>query len=142
MLLLSLLQRTVHSLCHLERMCWPPSPPSPLEPFLRAPWGGMVGTSLVCWCGFWGLPPATKGRSWDAFFGTQKRSEHSGHISIASWEDACPVWSWSSTPKGCLWWSLHWEPTEEAGNWLNLLKSLMRGSLHREAISLDQSLLA
>lgn len=33
-------------------------------------------------------------------------------------------------------------PTEEIGNWLNLLKSLIRGSVHREAISLDQSLIA
>lgn len=50
--------------------------------------------------------------------------------------------SWSSTTKGCVWWSLHREPTEEAGNWLNLLKSQMRGSVHREAVSFDQSLLA
>ena len=64
-----LLQRTVRSLGHLEGMCWLPSPLSPLDPFLRAPWGGMVGTILVCWCGFWGLPPATKGRSWNASFG-------------------------------------------------------------------------
>lgn len=36
------------------------APPSPLEPFFRALWGGMVGTILVCWCGFCGLPPPQK----------------------------------------------------------------------------------
>lgn len=66
---MSLLQRTLHSSCHLEGMCWLSSPPSPFDLFLGALWGRMVETIFGVLIWILELPLATKGRRWDVLLG-------------------------------------------------------------------------